>query len=230
MHISWCVGRVPIPRGIPSVAVQLGHMFNNNHCLIVDKILMTYARAIVNTEGDGVPVWSWGSASCCGRHIPRPLWDFVEDEQRWNTDWVPTTSSSYERLYIGRPVVDQSPYGDNMYNYLTDDTGPPWASFGAHARWDLLNDVEIPCDFSFVTKFQWTVFHKGSGTSTDSVLVWHIHIGPRHAEGRWSGWGVVQRREGGSSCTAGAFTHFHSGHSIITTNRQLLNSTMLLSL
>jgi hypothetical protein len=109
-------------------------MFNNNHGSTVDKILMTYAHAIINTEGDDVPVWSWGSANCCGKHVPRPLRGFVEDEQRWNTDWAPTTSSAYEWLYIGRPVMDQSPYGDNMYGHLTDDTDPPWAAFGAHAR------------------------------------------------------------------------------------------------
>ena len=37
-------------------------MFNNNHGDSVDRVLMPYAREIVDTAEDDVPTWSWGSA------------------------------------------------------------------------------------------------------------------------------------------------------------------------
>lgn len=105
-----------------------GVMFNNSHGASYDKVLMTYARAIADSDDDNVPSWSWGSAVLAATY--RGL---CEASTKTDSGAVLTGCPlllqlwSYERVYVGRPIVDMSPYSDDMYGDLPQD----WPTMGS---------------------------------------------------------------------------------------------------
>jgi len=88
-------------------------MFNNGHGNSVNKILINYAREIVNAEEDEVSLYSWGSivlaatyhGLCEGCPLLLQLW-------------------SYERLAVGRPMISHVPYGPEFYKHGDEDSRP----------------------------------------------------------------------------------------------------------
>ena len=97
-------------------------MFNNSHGSVYDKVLMPYARAIADSDDENVPSWSWGSAVLAATY--RGL---CEASTKTDSGTVLTGCplllqlSSYERVYVSRPIVDLSPYGDHMYGDVPQD-------------------------------------------------------------------------------------------------------------
>src|ERR1041384_3558728 len=77
-------------------------MFHNSHGSAYDKVLMTYARAIADSDDDDVPSWSWSSAVLAATY--RGL---CEASQKTDSGAVLTGCPllvqlwSYERVYVG---------------------------------------------------------------------------------------------------------------------------------
>ena len=117
-------------------------MFSNGHGNSVDKILVPYAQEIADTEpGQDVPVWSWGSAMLAAMYhgLCEGCRKTVENGilagcplllQLW----------AYERLAVGRSMVDLSPYEEGYYENGNDvempTMGTLWLS-GRMVRWYL---------------------------------------------------------------------------------------------
>ena len=92
----------------------------------VDKVLIPYATAIADAEGeDDIVMYSWGSAvlaatyhglcdACSKTDASGLLTGCPLLLQLW----------AYERIAIGRPVLDMSPYEDDLYVVGEDDQGP----------------------------------------------------------------------------------------------------------
>lgn len=119
-------------------------MFKNGHGNTVDKILMPYAREIADADEDQVPTWSWGSAVLAATY--RGLCDACikdDDRARFQGCALLLQLWSYERLAVGRPIVDHRPYELQYYGDLEDDRptmGTLWVcprevlSFQRHLR------------------------------------------------------------------------------------------------
>ena len=97
-------------------------IFNNNHGDNVDKVFMPYAREIADAADADVPTWSWGSAVLAATY--RGLCDACSK----TTEGAVLTGCplllqlwAYERFAVGRPVVDHSPYGPDLYGDFDDD-------------------------------------------------------------------------------------------------------------
>jgi hypothetical protein len=91
-------------------------MFVNTHQASVDKVLGVYAQEITDAPLGEVPQYSWGSALLAATY--RGLCDACQKTE----DGAILTGCplflqlwSYERIAIGRPIVDQSPYGLDLY-------------------------------------------------------------------------------------------------------------------
>jgi len=97
-------------------------MFSNTHGDSVDKVLMVYAREIADAPEDEVPTWSWGSAVLAATY--RGLCDACSKNK---ADAILTGCPlllqlwAYERFAVGRPVVDHTPYGPDLYGDFDDD-------------------------------------------------------------------------------------------------------------
>jgi hypothetical protein len=97
-------------------------MFNNTHGNSVDRVLLPYAQEIADANDDAVPFYSWGSAVLAATY--RGLCDgCMKTERTAILTGCPLLLQlwSYERLAIGRPLVDHSPYDQEMYGDLDDD-------------------------------------------------------------------------------------------------------------
>ncbi|WVZ95563.1 hypothetical protein U9M48_041309 [Paspalum notatum var. saurae] len=119
-------------------------MFKNGHGNTVDKVLMPYAQEIADAYEDQVPTWSWGSAVLAATY--RGLCDAcIKDDDRAKFQGCALLLQlwSYERLAVGRPIVDHGPYELPYYGELEDDRptmGTLWVcprelpSFQRHLR------------------------------------------------------------------------------------------------
>ncbi|WVZ95570.1 hypothetical protein U9M48_041316 [Paspalum notatum var. saurae] len=97
-------------------------MFKNGHGNTVDKVLMPYAQEIADADEDQVPTWSWGSAVLAATY--RGLCDAcIKDDDRAKFQGCALLLQlwSYERLAVGRPIVDHGPYELPYYGELEDD-------------------------------------------------------------------------------------------------------------
>ena len=97
-------------------------LFNNSHGHCVDRVLLPYAQEIADADEDAIPLYSWGSAvlACTYRGLCKT--------SRQNDSNAVLTGCpillqlwSYERIAIGRPMIDQSPYKPDMYGDTEDD-------------------------------------------------------------------------------------------------------------
>jgi hypothetical protein len=111
-------------------------MFNNTHGASVDKVLGVYAQEIADAAPGEVPQYSWGSAVLAATY--RGLCDACQktDEGAVLTGCPLLLQLwSYERIAIGRPIVDLSPYGQDMYGDLLAEgptMGSLWATREVH--------------------------------------------------------------------------------------------------
>ncbi|WVZ79574.1 hypothetical protein U9M48_027139 [Paspalum notatum var. saurae] len=99
-------------------------MFKNGTSNSVDKVLIPYAREIADAPEDAVPLWSWGSAVLAATY--RGLCDACskdESNARFQGCALLLQLWSYERLAVGRPIVDHRGYEAQYYGQHDDD-GP----------------------------------------------------------------------------------------------------------
>ncbi|WVZ88034.1 hypothetical protein U9M48_034594 [Paspalum notatum var. saurae] len=99
-------------------------MFKNGTSNSVDKVLIPYAQEIANAPEDAVPIWSWGLAVLAATY--RGLCDAcIKDDSnaRFQGCALLLQLWSYERLAVGRPIVDHRGYKELYYGDLDDD-GP----------------------------------------------------------------------------------------------------------
>ena len=92
----------------------------------VDKVLIHYATAIADAEGeDDVVMYSWGSAVLAATYH-----GLCEACTKTDANGLLTGCPlllqlwSYERIAIGRPLLEMSPYEDGLYVDGEDDQGP----------------------------------------------------------------------------------------------------------
>ena len=97
-------------------------MFNNSHGHCVDRVLLPYAQEIVDADEVDIPLYSWGSAvlACTYRGLCKASW---QNDRNAILTGCPILLQiwSYERIAIGRPMIDQSPYKPDMYGDTEDD-------------------------------------------------------------------------------------------------------------
>ncbi|WVZ50679.1 hypothetical protein U9M48_001911, partial [Paspalum notatum var. saurae] len=99
-------------------------MFKNGTSNSVDKVLIPYAREIADAPEDAVSLWSWGSAVLAATY--RGLCDACskdESNARFQGCALLLQLWSYERLAVGRPIVDHRGYEAQYYSQHDDD-GP----------------------------------------------------------------------------------------------------------
>ncbi|WVZ66534.1 LOW QUALITY PROTEIN: hypothetical protein U9M48_015739 [Paspalum notatum var. saurae] len=99
-------------------------MFKNGTSNSVDKVLIPYAREIADAPEDAVPLWSWGSAVLAATY--RGLCNACskdESNARFQGCALLLQLLSYERLAVGRPIVDHRGYEAQYYGQHDDD-GP----------------------------------------------------------------------------------------------------------
>ncbi|WVZ57508.1 hypothetical protein U9M48_007886 [Paspalum notatum var. saurae] len=99
-------------------------MFKNGTSNSVDKVLKPYAQEIADAPEDAVPIWSWASAVLAATY--RGLCDAcIKDDTnaRFQRCALLLQLRSYERLAIGRPIVDHRGY-EEPYCRDIDDDGP----------------------------------------------------------------------------------------------------------
>ncbi|WVZ91587.1 hypothetical protein U9M48_037737 [Paspalum notatum var. saurae] len=97
-------------------------MFKNGTSNSVDKVLIPYAQEIADTPKDDVPIWSWGSAVLAATY--RGLCDAcIKDDSnaRFQGCALLLQLWSYDRLAVGRPIVDHRGYKAQYYGDLADD-------------------------------------------------------------------------------------------------------------
>lgn len=97
-------------------------MFNNSHGNSVDKILGPYAREIADADEENMPTLSWASAVLAGTY--RGLCDAcLKLEPGAILTGCPVLLQlwSYQRIAIGRPFVDMTPYGVELYGVHEED-------------------------------------------------------------------------------------------------------------
>ena len=111
-------------------------MFNNGHGNSVDKILIPYAQEIADTEpGGDVPVWSWGSAVLAATY--HGLCEGCrKTEENGILAGCPLLLQlwAYERLAVGRPMVDLSPYEEGYYESRNEDEMPTMGTLWLSSR------------------------------------------------------------------------------------------------
>ncbi|WVZ89110.1 hypothetical protein U9M48_035563 [Paspalum notatum var. saurae] len=97
-------------------------MFKNGSSNSVDKVLIPYTQEIADAPDDAVPIWSRGSAVLAATY--RGLCDAcIKDKS--NTRFLGCALLlqlwSYERLAVGRPIVDHRAYEAQYYGEHDDD-------------------------------------------------------------------------------------------------------------
>ncbi|WVZ71416.1 hypothetical protein U9M48_020007 [Paspalum notatum var. saurae] len=108
-------------------------MFKNGHGNTVDKILMPYAGEIADADEDQVLTWSWGSAVLAATY--RGLCDACikdDDRARFQGCALLLQLWSYERLAVGRPIVDHRPY--ELQYYEDEDDRPTMGTLWVCSR------------------------------------------------------------------------------------------------
>lgn len=91
-------------------------MFCGSMGFLVDKGLIYYARAIADALLEAVPQFNWGSAVLAATY--RGLTDACT---KTGVESIITGCPlliqicSYERVGIGRPIIDHGPYGCDLY-------------------------------------------------------------------------------------------------------------------
>jgi hypothetical protein len=113
-------------------------LFANSQGDVCDKILLSYAREIVDAEDGEVPVYSWGSAVLAATY--RSLCDAccrVSDNGVIAGCPIFLQLWAYERFCHGRPSVPLSPYGVELYDQDDETSGP---TMGTH--W-VVGEVQI---------------------------------------------------------------------------------------
>src|SRR5881394_2458272 len=110
-------------------------MFNNSHGNSIDRVLMPYAREIADAADVDVPTWSWASAVLAATY--RGLCDACSK----TTEGAILTGCpmllqlwAYERFAVGRPIVDHTAYGPDLYGDFEDDR-PTMGLSGAAVRY-----------------------------------------------------------------------------------------------
>ena len=97
-------------------------MFNNSHGYCVDRVLLPYAQEITDADEDSIPLYSWGSVvlACTYRGLCKAS---RQNDRNAVLMGCPILLQvwSYERIAIGRPMIDQSPYKPDMYGDTEDD-------------------------------------------------------------------------------------------------------------
>ena len=97
-------------------------MFNNSHSHCVDRVLVPYAQEIADADEDVIPLYSWGSAvlACTYRGLCKASW---QNDRNTVLTGCPILLQlwSYERIAIGRLMIDQSPYKPDMYGDMEND-------------------------------------------------------------------------------------------------------------
>ena len=97
-------------------------LFNNSHGHCVDRVLLPYAQEIADADEDAIPLYSWGSAvlACTYRGLCKLS---RQNDRNAVLTGCPILLQlwSYERIAIGRPMIDQSPYTPDMYGDMEDD-------------------------------------------------------------------------------------------------------------
>jgi len=112
-------------------------MFNNSHGAYVDRVLVPYAQEIAEAAVEEMPQYSWGSAVLAATY--RGLCKAsVQNKHNAILTGCPILLQlwSYERIAIGRPLVDHSPYELDMYGDTEDDRptmGTLW--YARQKRW-----------------------------------------------------------------------------------------------
>ncbi len=101
-------------------------IFNNGHGNSVDKILIHYAQSIADSEADeDVPSWSWGSAVLAATYHGLCEACMKTDENGLITGCPLLLQLwSYERLAVGRPMVNLAPYEQAFYQHDDADSWP----------------------------------------------------------------------------------------------------------
>jgi len=97
-------------------------MFNNSHGAYVDRVLVPYAQEIAEAAVEEMPQYSWGSAVLAATY--RGLCKAsVQNKHNAIFTGCPILLQlwSYERITIGRPIIDHSPYEPDMYGDTEDD-------------------------------------------------------------------------------------------------------------
>jgi len=97
-------------------------MFNNSHGAYVDRVLVPYALEIAEAAVEEMPQYSWGAAVLAATY--RGLCKAsVQNKHNAILTGCPILLQlwSYERITIGRPLVDHSPYELDMYGDTEDD-------------------------------------------------------------------------------------------------------------
>ena len=97
-------------------------MFSNSHGHAADKILLGYARDIADATDGEICRWSWGSAVLAATY--RGLCDATQrTDPNSSLTGCPIFLQlwSYERLAVGRPLIDHSPYDLSMYGDSPED-------------------------------------------------------------------------------------------------------------
>ncbi|WVZ86316.1 hypothetical protein U9M48_033117 [Paspalum notatum var. saurae] len=108
---------------VPGVFVAFGFiMFKNGTSNSVDKVLIPYAREIADAPEDAVPLWSWGSVVWRRRTVAFVMLQ-IESNARFRGCALLLRLWSYERLAVGRPIVDHRGYEARYYG-RHDDDGP----------------------------------------------------------------------------------------------------------
>jgi len=112
-------------------------MFNNSHGAYVDRVLVPYAMEIAEAAVEEMPQYSWGAAVLVATY--RGLCKAsVQNKHNAILTGCPILLQlwSYERIAIGRPLVDHSPYELDMYGDTEDDRptmGTLW--YARQKRW-----------------------------------------------------------------------------------------------
>ena len=91
-------------------------MFCNAHGNACDKLLIPYAQQIADAEEGEVPLWSWGSAVLAATYCGLCQACLKNGESSIFTSCpIFLQIWSDEHFTIDRPVIDVSPYEDEMY-------------------------------------------------------------------------------------------------------------------
>jgi hypothetical protein len=89
----------------------------------VDKVLIQYARAIVDAEPGQVPRWSWGSAVLAATYRGLCQACFKTERTAVITGCpLLLQLRSYERFAIARPLISEEPYPPEMYGLWHKDS------------------------------------------------------------------------------------------------------------
>ena len=98
-------------------------MFNNSHGAYVDRVLVPYVQEIVEAAVEEMPQYSWGSAVLVATYHGLCKAS-VQNKHNAILTGCPILLQlwSYERIAIGRPIIDHSPYEPDIYGDTEDDS------------------------------------------------------------------------------------------------------------